>query len=77
MRRLIEYLFLIVLFVASPTLAQGRQPDDETSSDLHHRRRQRYYTGPGQYDTSLYFRGALEAIDELGVGAFLAQPGRY
>ncbi len=75
MRRLIGLLSIIVLFVASPTLAQSRQPDDESSLTFTIVADQRYYTGPGQYDTSSYFRGALEAIDEIGVGAFLLSPG--
>ena len=74
-RRLFGLLFLIVLFVASPALAQSRQPDDETSLTFTIVADQRYYTGPGQYDTSSYFRGALEAIDQIGVGAFLVSPG--
>ena len=75
MRRLIGLLSIIVVFVASPVLAQSRQPDDETSLTFTIVADQRYYTGPGQYDTPSYFRGALEAIDEIGVGAFLLSPG--
>jgi hypothetical protein len=35
----------------------------------------RQYTGSGAYNTPAYFRGALEAIDALGVGDFLLSPG--
>ncbi len=75
-RRLFGLLFLIVLFVASPALAQVRQPDDETSLTFTIAADMRNYSGPEPpYNTSSYFRGALEAIDEIGVGAFLLTPG--
>lgn len=35
----------------------------------------RWYSGPGQYDSSQYFRGACEAINALGGGLFMASPG--
>jgi len=35
----------------------------------------REYSGPGQYDTQQYFRGACETIAALGGGAFLVSPG--
>lgn len=35
----------------------------------------RYYSGSGTYDTSQYFRGACETIDNLGSGAFMVSPG--
>ena len=35
----------------------------------------RYYGGPGEYDTSDYFRGALEALAGVGMGSFLVVPG--
>jgi hypothetical protein len=35
----------------------------------------RQYSGPGQYDTSQYFRGACEAVNALGGGAFMVSPG--
>ncbi|MFB0545557.1 MAG: hypothetical protein ACETWB_01485, partial [Anaerolineae bacterium] len=35
----------------------------------------RGFSGPGQYDTQQYFRGACEAIDALGAGAFMVSPG--
>jgi hypothetical protein len=35
----------------------------------------REYSGPGQYDTSKYFRGACEGINTLGAGAFMVSPG--
>jgi predicted phosphodiesterase len=35
----------------------------------------RYYSGPGLYDTSQYFRGVCEAIAGLGGGAFMVSPG--
>jgi hypothetical protein len=35
----------------------------------------RRYSGPGEYDTSEYFRGALEAISELGSSQFMVSPG--
>jgi len=44
MRRLIGLVFLIVLFVASPTLAQSRQPDEETSLTFTIVADQRYFT---------------------------------
>jgi Calcineurin-like phosphoesterase len=37
----------------------------------------RYFTGPGTYDTSGYFRGAVEAIHMLGSGALLLSPGDF
>lgn len=36
---------------------------------------QRRFTGPGTYDTCEYYRGACEAIDALGEGAFMFVPG--
>lgn len=36
---------------------------------------QRYYSGPGGYDTSNYFRGVCQAIESLGAGAFMVNPG--
>jgi hypothetical protein len=35
----------------------------------------REFSGPGAYDTSQYFRGAVEAIEALGAGAFMVSPG--
>lgn len=35
----------------------------------------RYYSGPGTYDTSQYYRGACEAIESLGETAFMVSPG--
>jgi len=35
----------------------------------------RKYSGPGQYDTQQYFRGACETIATLGGGAFMVSPG--
>lgn len=35
----------------------------------------RLYSGPGLYDTSAYFRGAVEAIAALDGGAFMISPG--
>lgn len=35
----------------------------------------REYSGPGQYDTPQYFRGACETIAALGGGAFMVSPG--
>ena len=35
----------------------------------------RYFAGPGQYDTSQYFRGAVEAVAALGGGVFMVTPG--
>ena len=35
----------------------------------------REFSGPGLYDTSQYFRGAVEAIGALGAGAFMVSPG--
>lgn len=35
----------------------------------------RRYSGPGQYDTQQYFRGACEAIGALGSGTFMVSPG--
>jgi len=35
----------------------------------------RYFSGPGTYDTSEYFRGAGEGIADLGGGAFMVSPG--
>ncbi len=36
---------------------------------------QRQYAGSGQYDTSSYFRGAMEALDLLDPGVFMVSPG--
>lgn len=35
----------------------------------------RYFTGEGEYDTSQYFRGAVEKIASLGNTAFMISPG--
>jgi len=35
----------------------------------------RQFSGPGVYDTASYFRGACEAIDAQGSGAFMVSPG--
>jgi hypothetical protein len=35
----------------------------------------RNYSGPGTYDSSQYFRGATEAIADLGGGTFMVSPG--
>lgn len=35
----------------------------------------RYFSGEGEYDTSAYFRGALEAISVIGNVSFLVSPG--
>ena len=35
----------------------------------------RYFSGPGQYDMSQYYRGALEALDTAGKGAFMISAG--
>jgi hypothetical protein len=35
----------------------------------------RSYSGPGTYDTSQYYRGAVEAIGALGDSAFMVSPG--
>lgn len=74
-RRLFGLLCIIVLFVASPALAQSRQPEDGTELTFTIAADMRNYSGPGDYDTPQYFRGALEAINALGVGAFLLTPG--
>lgn len=36
---------------------------------------QRQYSGSGVYDSSSYFRGAIEAINSVGAGAFIISPG--
>lgn len=36
---------------------------------------QRQYAGSGTYDSSSYFRGAMEALDQLGAGEFMISPG--
>lgn len=36
---------------------------------------QRYYAGEGAFDSSNYFRGAIESLAESGTGAFLLSPG--
>jgi len=75
MTRHICLLFLGVLLSAAPARAQGSQPADATSLTFTLAVDMRNYTGPGEYDTPQYFRGALQAIDALGVGAFLLSPG--
>jgi hypothetical protein len=35
----------------------------------------REFSGPGQYDSPQYFRGAVEAIAEIGAGEFMISPG--
>lgn len=35
----------------------------------------RVWSGPGEYDTPQFFRGACEAIDALGCTAFMVSPG--
>lgn len=36
---------------------------------------QRYFSGPGSYDSPAYFRGVVEAIASLGGGVFMISPG--
>lgn len=37
----------------------------------------RMYTGPGAYDACGYFRGAAEAMADVGPGAFIITPGDF
>jgi len=54
--------------------ASGRETDSDrftfaVTADM------RGFAGPGAYDTSQYFRGAVEAIADLGDTAFMVSPG--
>jgi predicted phosphodiesterase len=68
-------LILAALSSAGHARAQDPQPEDPQSLTFSIIADMRNYTGPGAYDSPSYFRGALEAIDALGVGAFLLSPG--
>jgi hypothetical protein len=68
-------IILGMLFSAAPAWAHGSQPADPASLTFTTAADMRYFTGPGIYDTPQYFRGALQAIGDLGVGAFLLSPG--
>lgn len=63
-------LVMVISFaVGQPATAQGSPFTFVVSADM------RQYAGPGTYDTAQYFRGAVEAIDSLGAGAFMVIPG--
>ena len=56
-----------------PTITPTPEPENDfifvVNSDM------AYHTGPGEYDTSRYFRGACEAIANLGSGEFMISVG--
>jgi hypothetical protein len=53
----------------TPTVPPGASFSFYLASDMTN------HTGPGEYDTSRYFRGVLEAMLRIGRGAFLISPG--
>ncbi|MBN2550367.1 MAG: metallophosphoesterase [Anaerolineales bacterium] len=62
----------LLLVLLSTGWIESRSADSFTfavSADM------RYFSGPGEYDTSQYFRGAVEAIASLGGSAFMVSPG--
>ena len=61
-------VFLSVFFLCTSIFAQEQFSFMVTSD-------QRQYAGPGAYDSSSYFRGAVEATDNQGSGAFLVSVG--
>ena len=65
----IVVLGLAVAVMAGASAAAGQDFRFSLSADM------RQYSGQGTYDTSDYFRGACEAIDALGGGAFMVTPG--
>ncbi|MBN2149612.1 MAG: metallophosphoesterase [Anaerolineales bacterium] len=76
LRRCISLLVLCLLagislsFRSAP--AEAESPDSFTfavTADM------REYAGPGAYDTSQYFRGAMEAIAAHGPTVFMVSPG--
>lgn len=65
---------LVPLSVGRPTVGPALVADSQpftiaVTSD------QRWYSGPGTYDTSQYYRGACEAIAAVGETAFMVSPG--
>jgi len=67
MRVLLLRLVVLLLLLSSEAAAQDFR--FSLAIDM------RQFAGQGTYDTTDYFRGACEAIDALGSGAFLLTPG--
>jgi hypothetical protein len=69
----VTYAIAALLFLVLPLSLAGQTMGDTfrfaVTCD------QRYYSGPGGYDTSNYYRGVCQAIDTLGPGAFMVSPG--
>ncbi len=82
-RTRLAFLVLLIILVTTPATGDGLGKnqtvlalDQETdpftfavTADM------RNFSGPGTYDTSEYFRGACEAIADVGRGAFMVSPG--
>lgn len=76
MRKVLLFLVSIsgVVWAAAFTVRSPVQGQDSTFSfavlaDM------RNFTGPGQYDTSQYFRGAVQVLPDAGGAAFVLSPG--
>ena len=67
--RILLGLILMVGLTWGPQTARGETFRFAVTCD------QRYYSGPGGYDTPSYFRGVCETIDGLGAGIFMISPG--
>lgn len=82
-RTRLAFLVLLIILVTTPVtgddlgknqtvLALDQETDPFTfavTADM------RSFSGPGTYDTSEYFRGACEAIADVGSGVFMVSPG--
>jgi len=66
---MIRTAFVLLALAAAACPAAGEPFTFFATADM------REYSGPGTYDNSDYFRGACEAIDAMGAGAFMVSPG--
>jgi hypothetical protein len=76
MRRLVWLSFLLLLSLnnfSSP--GQAGLPADMADFTFAVAADMRYFTGQGSYDSSQYFRGAVQAMVGTGIPAFLVSPG--
>jgi hypothetical protein len=62
-------------FTGPPERLEIREPGESVPFSFVVTADMRYFAGPGYYDTSQYFRGAMEAIAAVGGGAFMISPG--
>jgi hypothetical protein len=74
-RRSTALLILVVLGLSISFEVGGAATAQDPSFTFVVTADQRNFAGQGAYDTSMYFRGAGEAIDSLGGGAFMISPG--